>query len=151
MLVQVATTLPSGVDTISNMVAIGDDGTNGAEPTPADNVFMLIVPVNAAPELVISKTDGVTASGAGDMLHYTISFTNTGTQDAVNMIITDTLPANTMCGFACLNWNLVSGNTYTRSIPLLPAGQSGTVDIYAQVNNPVPAGANTLVNQVCIV
>lgn len=50
---------------------------------------------SAPPDLVVSKTDGLDSVDAGSTLDYTITITNNSIQDAMGVLITDTLPLNT--------------------------------------------------------
>ena len=50
--------IPAGVNTIDDTVSVGDDGTHGADATPANNSAADIDTLAAAPDLVITKSDG---------------------------------------------------------------------------------------------
>ena len=51
--------------------------------------------VVVAPDLVVTKDDGVLSATDGDQLDYTITVTNVGRQTATGVAATDTLPAGT--------------------------------------------------------
>ena len=87
--------LPAGVTSITNSATVTDDGGNGADPTPANNTDTDIDSLATTPDLVVTKTDGVTTASPGDTLTYTVTISNAGAQDATGVIATDTLPANT--------------------------------------------------------
>src|SRR5206468_2898842 len=72
-----------------------DDGSNGADPTPANNTATDIDSLASTPDLVVNKTDGVSAAQPGDTLTYTLTISNAGAQNASGVTATDTLPANT--------------------------------------------------------
>ena len=93
--VQVNDPLPAGVTSITNTATVTDDGGNGADPTPANNTDTDIDSLATTPDLVVTKTDGVTSASPGDTLIYTLTISNAGAQDASGVIVTDTLPANT--------------------------------------------------------
>src|SRR5690606_16378315 len=84
--------LPSGVEEISNTVSIEDDGTNGDDPTPDDNLDEDTTPVNATPDLVITKVDTGETVAPGDVLPYTLTYQNVGDQNATGVVITETVP-----------------------------------------------------------
>ena len=109
------------------------------------------------PALVVAKDDGKTTVGAGELLNYTIAFTNTSNTfvpplypgAATRVQIVDTLPSATTyvsCGFnAPLTGACVQvGNTITFTLDQLgtPArpggmvlpGEQGSVRVTAQVN-----------------
>jgi hypothetical protein len=64
--------VPAGLVELSNTALIVDDGVNGEDPTPADNVASVVTSVVAAPDLVIEKSDvvvrqpGESGSDGGD-------------------------------------------------------------------------------------
>ena len=147
-MVQVVPTLPAGVHAITNTVRIGDDGSNGPDQVPADNQFTITTPVNAAPDLVITKSDGGITAEAGGSIVYTLFYTNTGTQDAANVVLTETLPANT--SYTGVGWNPAAPGVYTQSLGVLAAGASGQVEFAVTVNAQLPAGVTTVFNSVTI-
>lgn len=146
--VQMNTPAPAGLEYITNVVIIGDDKSNGLDPNLANNVGSDTTPVSAAPDLVITKSDGGVSASAGDVVTYTIFYSNTGTQDAANVVLTETLPANTT--YVGYGWNLVSGSTYTRSLATLTAGGSGAPVFVVRINDPLPAGVKSITNTVQI-
>ena len=68
---------------------MGDDGTHGPDATPANNSATDIDTLAAAPDLVITKSDGGVSTIPDGMVTYTLTYTNTGTQDATGVIITE--------------------------------------------------------------
>ena len=129
-------------------MSIGDDGLNGPDQNPANNVFTLFTPVNAAPDLVLTKSDGGVTASAGEAVVYTLYFTNTGTQGATGVVLTETLPANTT--YSGSGWTLVSGSTYTQSVGSLAAGGNGHVDFVVTVNSQLPLGVVSITNTATI-
>ena len=87
--------LAAGIDQLVNNVVISDDGTNGPDEDPTDNQDTDIDTVNAAPDLVITKDDGGATTTPGGTVVYTLNYSNTGSQDATGVVITESLPANT--------------------------------------------------------
>src|SRR5262245_2600312 len=80
--VTVPTPVPAALEQLNNTVAIADDGTHGADTNPANNASVDSTPINAAPDLVITKSDGGTSTLAGGIVLYQITYTNIGTQNA---------------------------------------------------------------------
>lgn len=88
--VDVAGSVPAGTTQISNTADIGDDGSGGNDPTPADNTATDTTPLITA-DLVVSKSDNPDPAVAGEMLTYTVTITNNGPSVAQNVVATDTL------------------------------------------------------------
>jgi uncharacterized repeat protein (TIGR01451 family) len=86
-------TVAAGIDDITSRVTIADDGANGADLTPADNAAADVDLVTAAPDLGVTLTDGVTSAVPGMTLSYTLSFHNSGDQDARGVVLTQAVPA----------------------------------------------------------
>ncbi len=150
--VQVTATVPAGVAQIVNTATIDDNHTNGVDPTPANNTTTDTDTLDAQPDLTISKTDNVTSAQPGDTLTYVITYQNVGNQDATGVVITETIPANTVFvpGSSTAGWTL-AGNTAAFNIGALAAGApSQTVTFAVQVTATVPAGAAQVINTATI-
>lgn len=77
---------------------LDDDGSAGQDshtPYGQDPATDEDVTVTTAAALSISKFDNVDPIAAGRLLTYTIVVTNSGPSDAMNVVITDTLPSGT--------------------------------------------------------
>ena len=142
----------AGIDDLVNNVSITDDGANGADENLADNNASDTDIVNAAPNLFITKDDGQTVAQAGDQLVYTINYGNNGDQDATGVILTETLPAGTTFDAAnsSAGWMQVSTGVYRLTLGALAVGETGSVTFTVNVDNPVAAGLNQLVNNASI-
>src|SRR5439155_1582540 len=70
---------------------------------------------------------------------YTISYANTGTAGATNVVITDTIPANTSFVSATGGGTLAAG-VVTWNIGALAAGASSTVQLVVAVTSPLVNG-----------
>ena len=147
---QVSNALPAGLESITNTATIWDDSSQGGDLDVNNNTAFVVTPIIAAPELTIGKSDGVASVIPGQLLIYTIYYTNTGTQEAANIIITDTKSPNTVCFAGCGSWNLVAGDVFTRNVGSLAAGASSSVMFTVQMTNPVPAGVHTISNMACL-
>ena len=111
--VDVDNPLPAGVTAINNIAGIADDGTKGADPTPANNVAADNTPLFLAPDMNLSKTDGGITTTPGGTVVYTLSYTNSGLLEANNVTITETVPANTTFSSAAsapTNWSCADGS-----------------------------------------
>ncbi len=153
--VNVVNPLPAGVSQVSNSAQIGDDGANGADPTPANNSASDSTPVNAQPDLTLSKDAGVTQFLPGDTIVYTLSYTNTGNQGATNVVLAETVSANTTfnpgtstAGWICLPDNN-AGSTCSLAIGSLNGGGSGSALFAVTVSDPAP-GVDLITNTASI-
>ena len=150
-----ATSIPGGTSQVFNVAEIYNDAGNGADPTPADNRATDNTPINVKVDLQLSKSDGGITAQPGGTIAYTLSYTNntaTASQDAANVVITETVPANTAfnAGASTGTWtctpNNSSGSTCTLSVGSLAIGASGSQTFAVTVVNPLPAGVTQTSN-----
>jgi uncharacterized repeat protein (TIGR01451 family) len=143
----------AGLNQISNSASIGDDGTYTADRNSADNSDSDTTPVNAAPNLQISKRSSATTITAGGTITYTLTYTNAGNQAATGVIITETVPNNTTFNPAASTpgWNCTpnnnAGSSCTLNIGSLAGGNTGgSATFVVTVDDPLPAGVTTITN-----
>ncbi len=145
--VTIVNPLPAGVTQIDNAASIADDGSNGADPTPTNNTAATLTPVEATPDLEISKSNGVSTVQPGDTLTYQIVVTNTGNQNATSVRITDNIPAQT--SFIAAS---DGGSQTTPGVVTWPAfaldgdGANVTRVLTVTVTDPFPADTNIITN-----
>lgn len=109
-----------------------------------------VIPVSTATtDLVVSKNDGQTTASPGEVLTYTITVSNAGTQQATGVLITDTLPASTTFITASDDGS-ASGGAVTWPTFTLAAGDSVTRTVTVHVNFPLPIGVDTITNTVTV-
>ncbi len=151
--VAVADPLAAGVSQISNTATIADDGANGADPSPANNVATDTTPVDAAPDLSIVKSDGGASTTPGGTVTYSLQVTNSGNQGATGVVVTETVPSNTTFnpGLSSAGWTCApdgnAGSICTNTIGALSgAGATTTLDFGLTVANLIPAGVNQVAN-----
>ncbi len=150
-IVDVLTPLPASVTHIDNTAIIADDGRNGMDPTPANNTATTTTPVNAAPVLAISKSDGVDTVDPGGTLTYQIVVTNTGDQGAASVVVSDALPAHTTFVSASNGGSLSAPGVVTwPPFALDGGGASATRELIVTVANPFPADTNLITNAVTV-
>jgi len=108
--------------------------------------------VTSAPILSLDKSDEVDIAYAGDLLTYTLTYSNTGDENASNVTITDTLPDYVTyvgCGIQngdCSPIPPVQPDHVIFHIPIITQ-TVGRARLVVRVNDPLPADANHVVNQ----
>ncbi|MCX6070191.1 MAG: sortase [Chloroflexi bacterium] len=137
--VRVNNPLPSGVESLTNTAEAHDDGSVGPDPTPGNNTATDVDTVDAAPDLVIAKTDMLSIISPGETLTYVLTYSNAGDQDASGVVISETVPAGTTfvspTGWSCAPGS-PAGTACTYTIGDLAAGVGGTVNFVVVVNDP---------------
>lgn len=144
----------AGVNQISTSVSIADDGANGADPTPANNTASDTTPLDAAPDLALTKGDGGTTTTPGGTVSYSLGYSNIGNQGATGVVLTETVPANTTfdAGSSSPGWTCVPDNnpgstcTLTVAGTLAGAGGAGASVFAVTVVSPLPAGVAQVSN-----
>jgi uncharacterized repeat protein (TIGR01451 family) len=99
--------------------------------------------------LSLSKSDGVSAVYAGDRLTYTLAYGNSGTENAYNVTITDTLPSYVdyvSCSIPGGSCQRVSADTVVFQIPVVVAKTNAQAQLVVRVQDPLPAGALYAIN-----
>lgn len=143
---------PPGLDQIDNTAVVGDDGANGADPTPANNTDGDTTPLAAAPDLTLVKDDGGAVGVPNGVVVYTLDFQNVGNQDATGVVITDTVPANTSfeAGSSTAGWTCVpdasAGSSCSFAVGTVPAGSGGSVAFAVRIDDPLPVAVNQVDN-----
>lgn len=143
---------PAGLEQIDNEATVTDDGSDGPEPTPDDNTDNDTTPVEAAPDLAISKDDGLSVISDGVDLTYTIVVENLGNQDATGVVVTDTVPPHTTfqpagssAGWSC-SPDFDPGSTCTYDLGALNAGDSAILTFQLRVASPLAVGVEQISN-----
>jgi uncharacterized repeat protein (TIGR01451 family)/fimbrial isopeptide formation D2 family protein len=101
---------------IVNTATIADDGTKNADPTPSNNTATDTDTTQVA-DLSLTKTVDVPRPGDNQTIHFTITLTNSGPDNATNVRVTDLLPA----GIAYVS-STPSQGTYTSGTGLWNVG-----------------------------
>ena len=150
--VTVASPVAATLELLQNSVQITDDGSHGVDSNLDNNTGQDTTPVIAAPDLSLFKTDGGTSTVAGGVVLYQITYRNEGNQDATNVSIEETLPANTTFNgaYSVGDWDYVGGNTYILFLGDLAAGASGTVTFAVNVDSTLPGGVTQISNTATI-
>lgn len=92
-------------------------------------------------DIIVFKS-GDEAVALGGQITYSLSVFNAGPDDAVNVVLTDILPANTSFVDASTNTGSVSfdGTTLTVNVGTLPFDTTATATLIVQVNQNTPRG-----------
>jgi len=109
--------------------------------------------ITSAPVLSLRKSDGVATVYAGNILTYTLTYTNSGTENAYDVTVTDTLPSHISyvgCEIGEGDCQPVPSGNPTRvvfHIPAIVAQTSAQARLVVQVDDPLAAGASSVVNR----
>jgi len=154
--VTVIDALPVEAEQLINEVTVSDDGLNGEDPTPQNNLSSDIDGLIAAPQLGLNKTDnGVTVSVA-EKLQYGLTASNTGNRSAANTQIIESIPrftvfdaAQSSVGWSCGN-GTTAGSECVFDVGTLNAGDSLTLLFAVTVEQAVPANVDTIENSALV-
>ncbi|MEZ5145347.1 MAG: SdrD B-like domain-containing protein [Acidimicrobiales bacterium] len=145
--------VPAGVSQLSNTVSVS---STEPDADPSDNTATDTTPVDAVPDLSVSKSDGGVSTTPGGTVAYTLSYANTGNQGATGVVLTETVPANSTfnagassAGWSCANGS-AAGTTCTLTVGSLAAGASGSRTFAVTAVSPLPAGVTQLSNTVSV-
>ncbi len=89
-------------------------------------------PPPANPTITLQKSASTTIARVGDIVTFTIQYSNTSSVDATNVVITDPLPAGSTL-VKINNGGTYSGNTITWNLGAVPGGGSGSVSFQSKV------------------
>jgi len=154
--------LPTGVTTIRNSAVIADDGSNGDDPTPANNQATVQTPVNRTVRMVATKSatlavdadsDGVPSPG--DTLEYLVTIRNNSDVGVANVLFSDTpdphttlLPTVESSQGAVTTGNGSSDTALAVAVGELAGnGATATIRFRVQVQNPLPLQVTAVQNQ----
>ncbi|MCK4367674.1 MAG: DUF11 domain-containing protein, partial [Thermoplasmata archaeon] len=130
---------------MTNFVVLNyEDNNSNEQPEEDDSVDVTVT----APVMTINKVADVATADPGDYIEYTITYENTGTGDATDVTIVDTIPAETTFIDSDPDYTSQSGDIYTWEVGDVGAGDSGTILVTVQVDVGTPDGTvltNTVV------
>jgi len=159
--VRVDDVVPGGVDEISNTVDITDDGIEfdpAAPVVPSTDSATVDTPLGASPQVEITKDDGGISVNPGQRYAYRIGYRNAGNQAATGVILTETVPDDTLFSAAASApsvWSCADGSppgtVCTLFVGLFPAAEPEREARFGlQVLFPARAGLELLFNEVQI-
>jgi uncharacterized repeat protein (TIGR01451 family) len=138
------TVSPAATGTISNTATVNMMLGGPTDTNPGNNSATDSDTVGAQADLAITKTLGNPGPvQAGQNAAFTITITNAGPSDAVNVVLSDPFPAGTTYGGSATpaTWSCsTAANVFTCSIASFPVGATAVFQLAAAVNASVPAG-----------
>ncbi|WP_428819241.1 isopeptide-forming domain-containing fimbrial protein [Microbulbifer sp. MCCC 1A16149] len=142
--------VPTNIPTQTNSVEVTDDGANGADPTPDNNIDSEDLDITYV-DLAIDKDDGGITAEPGDTVVYTLDYANNGTADASGVVITESLPEYATFDAANSDPRWVqNGDTLTLELGDVAAGETGSVDFAVIIDDPIPSGVEETSNTTSI-
>ena len=132
---------------VNNNLPAGTLLTNTARIAAFENVSALSTVTNTVssrPALNLALSDGISGAAAGDILIYTLTYSNFGTAPAQNVVVTDRIPSNTSyrsCSSACVN---VGNGVYSFTLGTVDAAQGGVLNLSVKVDSPLSAGVRAV-------
>ena len=138
----------------------GDQLTNTATLTYNSETITATADIEIViPDTAITKDDGLSIISPAQVLTYVLTYTNNGNAEALNVVITETVPVGTTFSAAAstIGWGgCVDGSpagtvcTYAVGNVTHGAGGGGTVNYGVMVDDPTPPGLVSVVNTATI-
>jgi uncharacterized repeat protein (TIGR01451 family) len=124
------------------------------DPDTSNNTSSLSTTVSRQVDLKLTKSDGGISARRGQIIVYTLTYSNLGPSDASGVVITQKVPANTTFNLASSTpgWFVTpdgnAGSTCTFSVGTLAAGSGNlTVNFAVRVNTVLPPRTHLIGNQ----
>jgi uncharacterized repeat protein (TIGR01451 family) len=134
---------PNVGQAFTQSVRIDYDGSKGPESDYFNNVYSDIDTMAASgADLALSLSDGRETVSRGDVLTYSLGVANVGGSTAMNVILTESLSANTSF-VGPGGWTSAGGTVYTRSLGSIIGGDSTNVQFIVHVSDIAPLGPLT--------
>ncbi len=153
--VKVDDSLPDEIRTISNTANIWSDKV---DQDPTDNRTNLVIPIYNAwvSTLIMTKDDGGAPVQEGQVIVYTLTYSNIGHETARGLIITETVPAFTTfnatggsAGWSCRN-GAPEGTICSHAVADLVDGDSNQLTFSVIVDRPLPNDLREIINTAII-
>ncbi len=124
---RVAAAVAAGVTQLSNSATATGSVT---DPVVGNNAGSDTTPLNAAPDLRVTKTDAGTPAIPGALVTYTITVFNDGNQDATGVALAETVPANTtfVAAGSDPSWN-AAGTSLPREVRIAAVGDHPAIAV----------------------
>ncbi len=92
--VSLAASFSADAEVVSAQAQVANDGADGLDPDPANNLASVETTLDASPDLVLTLDDGRDLVAPGETLTYTLTIQNTGDQDASAVLLNAPLPGD---------------------------------------------------------
>ncbi|MET0736084.1 MAG: hypothetical protein ABWY55_10650 [Microbacterium sp.] len=142
VVVSVVVAVPSS-SSAASVVNVAAVSSTTSDPDPTDNSAGASVALIREADLAVAKTVSPESVVPGTTTSFTVTVTNNGPSDAVDVLATDTVADPTLTitsasapGATCS----VGGEVAQCALPLLPAGASLVMTVGANVSPDAPAG-----------
>ncbi|MCI0379621.1 MAG: DUF11 domain-containing protein [Gemmataceae bacterium] len=131
--------LADGTTITNGVAAVGST----ADPAPGNNFGSASTTVITQADLTVTKNDSPDPVNAGANVTYTITVTNNGPNAALNVVLSDALPAGTSFVSGTASQGTVTGGGISAiaNLGAIAAGDSATFTIVAHVDSALAAGA----------
>ncbi len=145
-------TLPAGLDDLSNCVTTEPGPFEGLPPTACITIGI----PGAVPDLAISKDDGAVSIRPGEVVTYTLRVANYGNQGASGVFLRETVPANTsfVPGASTPGWSCQPGPEAGGVCRLvhgeLDTGETALVTFAVRLDASPPPGVVQVANTVSV-
>ncbi|MBL8776714.1 MAG: DUF11 domain-containing protein [Acidimicrobiales bacterium] len=146
--VHVRRSLPNGTTQILNDAVVTHDEVDGPDPTPGNNRDTDEDSTQSVIDVGVVKDDGVQTRTPGEQFSYSLVVTNQGDQDAVDVTLTDTLPAAGLAFVSASGGGIEDAGVLTWPAFDL-AGDGGTVTftVTVRVDDPLAISIDNLDNR----
>ena len=142
----------AGIDDVSNVVSVSDDGRNGIDPSPEDNVAFDFNELIASPDFTIRVDDGVSTVRTGESTTYSIQVTHVGTQDATGVTVVDSFPKGVLTNVTASNGGVIDpvAGTVTWDLGTMSLGDMVDLTVNGEISSSLPASTISLINTVFV-
>jgi uncharacterized repeat protein (TIGR01451 family) len=123
----------------ANGTVLSNDATVDSNETAPVAAPTFDVTVDSRPVLVLKKDVSKTTANAGDTLTWTLTYSNTGSDQATNVQLQDVLPVGTSYS-SSTNQGIPTGQQVDWNLGTLAAGASGSVIVSAVIDSPIADG-----------
>lgn len=140
--ISIVVSVPPGSDAAS-LVNVASVASTTADPEPADNAAGASVALGRAADLTVEKTVSPDEVVPGGSVAYTVTVTNDGPSDAVDVLATDTVgdPALALTSASAPGADCtVGGDVAQCALPVLAPGDALAMTVSARVSPDAPAG-----------
>ncbi len=140
--------IPAEVTEFTNNVSVDSDSEDFDLSNNEDD---LTLPLEATPDMTITKDDGFVQVAPGSSITYTIVVANEGNQTATNVEVIDQLPAG-VTFISASNDGIYDDilHEITWLFPEFEGQTSRTLTVQVTVDNPFPSETNEILNQVFV-